>query len=63
MPKENGQGSTVYHYIEAEGFSESVIVSVGAFTNPNLPAPVFSAYKDRKHHWVDIPTSVVDDWD
>ncbi len=56
-------GSTVFWYIEAEGFSQSVCVALGAFANPTLPAPTFSVYKARKHHWVEIPASVTDDWD
>lgn len=56
-------GSTVFHFIEVEGYHESVIVAAGAFANPGLPAPTFSVYKARKHHWVEIPTSVTDDWD
>ncbi len=55
-------GSTVFYYLEADGFMDSVIVPVGAFANPDLPAPTFSVYKARKHHWVEIPKSVVDDW-
>lgn len=56
-------GSTVYYYNDAEGYSDSLIVAVGAFANPNFPSPVFSVYKARKHHWVDIPPSVTEDWD
>lgn len=56
-------GSTVFHYIDVDGFRDSVIVAVGAFANPELPAPTFSVYKARKHHWVEIPASVTEDWD
>lgn len=56
-------GGTVFYYIDAEGFQESIIAPVGMFSNPNLPAPTFSVYRARKHHWVDIPKSVTDDWD
>jgi hypothetical protein len=56
-------GSTVFWFIDVEGFKESIIVAVGAFENPKLPAPTFSVYGARKHHWVEIPSSVTDDWD
>lgn len=54
-------GATVFWEIDT--LPGSVIVAAGAFANPNLPAPTFSVYKARKHHWVDIPSSVTDDWD
>lgn len=56
-------GSTVYWYIDAEGFRETIIIAAGNFIDPKLPAPTFSVYKDRKHHWVEIPSSVIEDWD
>jgi len=56
-------GSTVFWYIDVEGFFESIIVALGAFADPTLPEPTFSVYKARKHSWVEIPKSVTDDWD
>ncbi len=56
-------GSTVFHYIDIEGYMDSIIVSVGNFADPTLPAPVFSVYNARKHHWVEIPESVTEQWD
>jgi hypothetical protein len=56
-------GSTVFLYLDVEGFRDSVIVAVGAFANPDLPSPIFSVYKARKHHWVDIPPTVTENWD
>jgi hypothetical protein len=56
-------GSTVFWYIDVDGYFESVCVAVGSFASPSLPAPTFSVYKDRKHLWVEIPTSVTEDWD
>ena len=56
-------GSTVFYYLDIEGYTDSVAVAIGAFANPELPAPVFSVYKARKHHWVTLPDSVVEDWD
>ena len=54
-------GSTVFW--EIDQMPGSVIVAAGAFADPKLPAPTFSVYKARKHHWVEIPSSVVDDLD
>lgn len=56
-------GTTVFWYNDAEDFSDSIVVAVGAFADPKLPAPTFSVYKARKHSWVDIPSTVTDDWD
>ena len=54
-------GSTVFW--ELDGLPGSTIVSIGSFANPQLPSPTFSVYKARKHHWVEIPSTVTDDWD
>lgn len=54
-------GSTVFW--ENDQMPGSVIIAIGGFADPTLPAPVFSVYKDRKHHWVEIPKSVIDDLD
>lgn len=54
-------GSTVFY--EVDGMPGSTIVPIGVFANPKLPSPTFSVYKDRKHHWVEIPASVTEDWD
>jgi hypothetical protein len=50
-------------YWEYEGNAEDYIAAIGAFSDPTLPSPVFSVYRARKHHWVEIPASVTDDWD
>jgi hypothetical protein len=31
---------------------------VGAFADPNFPAPVFSVYEDRMHSWVNMPRDI-----
>jgi hypothetical protein len=43
-------GSTVYW--EAEGFPGLIAVAVGSFADPAFPAPKFSVWKRRQHHWV-----------
>ncbi|MGZ3694282.1 MAG: GFA family protein [Bdellovibrionota bacterium] len=54
-------GSTVFW--ELQGMAEFWIVAIGAFANPSLPAPTFSVYRARKHHWMTIPASVTTDWE
>jgi hypothetical protein len=45
-------GSTVTYQIE--GWPGVTAVPLGAFADPDFPAPKFSVYEDRKHAWVDI---------
>lgn len=45
-------GSTVAY--TNEGLEGLVAVPVGAFADPNFPAPRFSVYEHRKHAWVEI---------
>lgn len=46
-------GSTVYW--EMSALPTFVAVAVGAFADPSFPAPAFSVYEARRHHWVDVP--------
>ena len=46
-------GATVYY--EAEGLEDSVAIPVGAFADPQFPAPTVSVYEERKHAWVTVP--------
>jgi hypothetical protein len=49
-------GSTVhYRLIDYPGF---VTVPVGAFADPQFPAPGVSVYEQRKHSWVTLPTDI-----
>lgn len=43
-------GSTVYW--EPHGMPDFVSVAVGAFADPNFPAPTVSVYENRMHPWV-----------
>ena len=45
-------GSTVYW--EAEGFPNLIAVAVGAFADPDFPAPKHSVWERRRHRWVEI---------
>lgn len=49
-------GSTVFH--TEEGRSDSVAVAVGAFADPQFPAPRASVYDCRRHPWVRLPPGV-----
>jgi hypothetical protein len=46
-------GTTVFH--TEDGDNESVAVAVGAFADPNFPAPRVSVYDCRRHPWVQLP--------
>lgn len=50
-------GSTVFH--TEEGNDKYVMVAVGAFADPDFPAPQDSVYECRKHKWVQLPEDVV----
>jgi len=46
-------GATVYY--ELEGANDFVGVPVGAFADPQFPAPRVSIYEERMHGWVVPP--------
>ncbi len=46
-------GATVYY--EPEGLEEFLAIPVGAFADPDFPAPTVSVYEERKHQWVVAP--------
>jgi hypothetical protein len=46
-------GSIVHYWIE--GREDLVAVPLGAFADPQFPAPAFSVYERRKHPWVSLP--------
>lgn len=50
-------GTTVFH--TEEGYeARSVAVAVGAFADPDFPAPQRSVYDCRRHGWVQLPPGV-----
>ena len=49
-------GSTVYWRLNSA--PEYVIVAAGNFADLSFPAPVFSVYEDRCHHWVTVPEEI-----
>jgi len=49
-------GGTVFWRLpDAPGF---VAVAVGAFADPEFPAPRVSVWEERRHSWVEVPESV-----
>lgn len=49
-------GATV-HYSE-KGADDFVAIPVGAFADPEFPAPAISVYEKRQHSWVSLPENV-----
>ena len=43
-------GSTVHFAIDAQ--PDMIAIPLGAFADPNFPAPRFSVWEERKHSWV-----------
>lgn len=50
-------GSTVYYAVAGHD-EESVAIPVGAFAEPNFPAPTFSVHEERMHRWVGLPPDI-----
>jgi hypothetical protein len=50
-------GTTLFH--TEVGYDKSVSVAVGAFADPQFPAPQVSVYDCRRHPWVQLPPGVV----
>jgi len=49
-------GNTVYYQLEAD--MNIIAIPVGAFADPQFPAPGFSVYEARRHDWVQVPANV-----
>ena len=49
-------GATVYWGFK--GHEDFVVVAVGAFAEPEFPAPTVSVYENRKHAWVVAPPHI-----
>lgn len=49
-------GATVYY--SSEGMGGFTAIPVGAFAEPEFPAPTLSVYEERKHSWVGLPTNI-----
>lgn len=46
-------GATVWY--EAEGLEAYISIPVGAFADPDFPAPTVSVYEERMHRWLVPP--------
>ena len=46
-------GATVYY--EPDAWADATAVPIGAFADPDFPAPRVSVYEARKHSWVSTP--------
>lgn len=51
-------GSTITY--RNEGWEGVTAVPVGAFADPDFPAPGFSVYEHRKHRWLEITGEGID---
>lgn len=51
-------GTTVWYH--GGPMPDAVAVPVGLFRDPDFPAPRFSVWEERKHHWVEIPGEEVE---
>ena len=49
-------GATVYYFLE--GLDDVLAIPVGAFADPEFPAPAFSVYEERMHEWVGLPPGI-----
>jgi hypothetical protein len=49
-------GGTVYFALSSA--SDVIGIPVGAFADPDFPAPSFSVWESRQHAWVTVPTDV-----
>lgn len=45
-------------YCTSEGREGFTTIPVGAFAEPDFPAPTLSVYEDRKHSWVSLPANI-----
>jgi hypothetical protein len=51
---------TFSHYWDYSEAENLVVVSVGAFADSELPTSTFSVYAVRRHPWVSLTLSIVD---
>jgi hypothetical protein len=48
-------GSSVFW--EGDRFPDVYGIAVGCFADPDFPAPIYSAYEDAMHPWLDVTTA------
>ena len=49
-------GCTVFFWLDA--FPGMVAVPVGAFADPDFPAPVRTVWAENKHEWLPFPPAI-----
>ena len=49
-------GSQVFYTEPTE--PDLIVVAVGSFADPSFPPPTESGYDSRRHHWVELPSSI-----
>jgi hypothetical protein len=49
-------GATVFW--TTEGWEDTIAVPLGAFADPNFPAPRISVWEHRMHSWVGLPDGI-----
>jgi hypothetical protein len=54
-------GSTLWYHSRPN--RELIAIPVGAFADPAFPAPQFSVYARRMHHWLEISGKAVEHHD
>ena len=54
-------GATVFWALAA--VPDAIAVPIGAFADPAFPSPTVSVYGSRRHPWVSLPDTVLDDID
>jgi hypothetical protein len=54
-------GCTIAYMVD--NFPDLVAIPVGAFADPNFPAPHYSVYEGRKHAWVAVVGPQIEHFD
>ena len=49
-------GATLAYVMQ--GLEEFIAIPVGAFADPQFPAPFVSVYEERRHAWVGLPDDI-----
>jgi hypothetical protein len=47
----------------SDGMPGLTAVPVGAFADPDFPAPIYSVYEGRKHSWLAVVGDQIERWD
>ena len=54
-------GSTLFYTVDED--PGLIAIAVGAFADPDFPAPTRSVYEERRHRWTGISGDDVEHWD